>query len=483
MSAAPRRSICFDARSCFCIFRCAIPTTVMRHARLILILVFAATSSQSLCWSCACELSHSGSLAGQSQESKPAAQSTQPQSTGVPTSKPASNPGAALDFLGSYSAPEAVLATETGHTSARPPSATTDRRLAELASDLGKMPAEPAELRRWLIGMLAGANHSPEDWFRIGMAALQAARADSRRLAEFAPSSSWNRRLEAEALASRYPALARTVWRGTLGSAATASAGQRPAQAKAASAEPPGRESGREADYGAGSPADAGRDLARFERLPESPENLYARAHLLIGVSEQSYTNAIVSPQLDARLYALEALAAEDENDEGGALSEYQSGLSKYPESALLHAGLGHLYRERNDLEAARGELIEAWQLDRTDALVGFELGDVELRMGQPGEALALLNQALELDPKLLVARWARGRAYLAAGGAESDQLALQDLQAAESCDRSGTLEHQLSQLYSKLGRTAEAQEAARRSEEQRRTAEQSKRPAAPPRN
>jgi predicted Zn-dependent protease len=221
-------------------------------------------------------------------------------------------------------------------------------------------------------------------------------------------------------------------------------------------------------------------ELELLDQRPESPENLYARARLLLGLSEEAFRRAAASPQIDARLYALQALAAEEENDEGSALAEYQAGLAKYPDSALLRAGLGHLDRERNDLDSARTQLEQSWRLDDTDPLVGFELGDVELRMGNPQSAIAMLNRALGLDPNLLVARWARGRAYLAAGGEGSDLRALEDLTAAESCDRSGVLEHQIAQLDSKLGRTAEAQEAERRSEQQRRAAARIKGPAIP---
>ena len=397
--------------------------------------------------------------------------STASQASGKPAQSPgtgqgkaaATDPGAALDFLGSYSAPQAVLATETGHTSARPPSATTDERLTELASDLGKIPVAPAELRSWLAGMLASPDHSPEDWFRVGTAALEAARADSRRLTELAPSSTWNQRLEAGALASRYPALARSVWDGK---------GRPPAQATAEHAGSGGR--------AAISLTEAHSQLARIDGLPESPENLYARARLLLDVGEQAFVRAASSPQLDARLYALQALAAEDANDEGGALAEYQSGLGKYPDSALLHAGLGHLDRERNDLEGARSQLEQAWRLDPTDALVGFELGDVELRTGNPADAIEMLDRALALDPNLLVARWARGRAYLQAGGERSDQRALDDLTAAESCDRTGVLEWQIAQVDARLGRTGEAEEHRRRSEEQRRALAGTKGPAVP---
>lgn len=436
------------------------PDYVMRRTDLLIIALALclATSWLSAAPQAGGTEASSQNSPGSTATSKPA------ESQGTRQSKSAAtDPGAALDFLGSYSAPQAVLATETGHTSARPPSATTDQRLTELASDLGKVPVAPAELRNWLAGMLTTQDHSPEDWFRIGTGALEAARADSRRLGEIAPSSTWNQRLEAEALASRYPALSKSVWDGK---------GQTPAQVTPERAKSAGRPMI--------SLTEARSELERIDHIPESPENLYNRARLLLSVGEEAFVRAAASPQLDARLYALQALAAEDENDEGGALQEYRSGLAKYPDSALLHAGLGHLERERNDLEPARTELEQAWRLDPTDALVGFELGDVELRIGKPGDAIDMLNHALGLDPNLLVARWARGRAYLAAGGEGSDQRALEDLTAAESCDRTGVLELQIAQVDTKLGRKTEAEDHRRRSEEQRRALAATKGPAVP---
>jgi tetratricopeptide (TPR) repeat protein len=202
---------------------------------------------------------------------------------------------------------------------------------------------------------------------------------------------------------------------------------------------------------------------------------LYRRARLLLEISGVAYKQAAVAPEFDARLFALQALAAEEENDEGAALAEYWAGLAKHPQSGLLHAGLGHLYRERNELAPARAELEQAERLLPSDPLVAFELGDVKLRMGEPAQALETLNRALILDSSLLVARWSRGRAYLALGGEDNDRRALADIEAAASCDASGVLQWQLGQLYAKLGRNQEARQAEQRSLDQRHAAEQQK--------
>jgi tetratricopeptide (TPR) repeat protein len=161
----------------------------------------------------------------------------------------------------------------------------------------------------------------------------------------------------------------------------------------------------------------------------------------------------------------MRALAAEQEDDEAAAMREYNIGLAQDPKSALLHAGLGHVYRQRMDLPSAERELAEAWRLDSSDPAVAFELGDTEQRLGKTQAALELLNQALELDASLLVARWSRAKAYLAMG---DNERALADLEAAAPADSSGDLQWQLARLYRKLGRVDLAAQAEKRSEEQR---------------
>jgi Tfp pilus assembly protein PilF len=431
------------------------------------------------------------SPAAASQALAPAAQSTGQSDSGAKLAQPSSSgkqstdPAGALDFLGSYSAPQAVLATETGHTSSRPPSVAADRRLADLGSDLGELPADPAAARRQVIQTISSGNHSPEEWFRAGTVALGAARADSRRLAESAPDSDWNHRFQSEALAARYPLIARSLWSG--------STAARPLKSGAPAASAPSAEgslvpSNSNADLKVGARSgnatpgataammSSWRDeLSHLDGAAETPETLYRRARLLVTISGAAYKLAEASPTLAARLFALQALAAEEENDEGAAFEEYRAGLAKYPESGLLHAGLGHLYRERNELEPARTELETADGLLPSDPLVAFDLGDVELRMGQPARALEMLNRALDLDSSLLVARWSRGRAYAALGGEENERRALEDLEATVSCDTSGALEWQLGQLYAKLGRDREARAAQQKSLDQRHAAEQLK--------
>jgi len=323
----------------------------------------------------------------------------------------------------------------------------------------------PAEARQWLSRLLVSESETPAVWFAMGGVALEEARENSRRLEELAPDSIWNRKLESEALAVRYPSLAQRVM-ATGTTSTSGNAGNLPPAsnsnqtiAKASSA-------------GENIPAETENPEQVLQRLaasPDSPENFYLRARAALELSKSAYARAARSPSYNAQLRALRALAAEQEHDEAAAIREYRVGLAENPSSALLHAGLGHLYRARSDLELARDELSAASRLDPMDPVVAFELGDVYLRLAQPDRALELLDRALELDAGLLLARWSRGKAYLALGDTER---ALADLEAAAPVDTTGDLQFQLARLYQKLGLLDLAQQAQKRSEEQRKVQE-----------
>jgi tetratricopeptide (TPR) repeat protein len=295
---------------------------------------------------------------------------------------------------------------------------------------------KPREARQWLARLAELQPESAAVWFELGGVALEEARAYSRRLSEVAPNSVWNRRLQAEAVQMRYPVLARNL-----------------------------RESASEASK-EGAELESSEDS--LAGASDSPRQLYLRTRSALRVSEMAYGRAAPSPRFQAYLHAMRALAAEQEDDEAAAMLEYDIGLAQDPESALLHAGLGHLFRRRMDLPSAERELAQAWRLDPSDPLVAFELGDAEQRLGKPEPALELLNQALELDPSLLLARWSRAKTYLALG---DNERALADLEAAAPADSSGELQWQLARLYRKLGRADLAAQAEERSEEQRKAA------------
>ncbi|MGH9541287.1 MAG: tetratricopeptide repeat protein [Terriglobales bacterium] len=350
----------------------------------------------------------------------------------------------ALQFLGAYTAPQAIEATETGHTSAAPPGPGTEARLAELAGDGSD--AEKAASARSVggaasarasvahIARMMAASKTPEQWFAIGSAALSAARASSHALAVAAPTSVWNHSLNQAAVRS--------------------------AEHRAPPNSPP---------TAAANPAAELRKLQALAARPSSPAVLYQQALTALALSDAAFERAAVAPELAARIDGVRALAAEEAGDPAAAARLYRAGLALAPKNAALHAGLGELDREQRRYRAAHAELQTARHLNARDPVIAYELGDVEFRLGQPEAALPLLDQAVaqssSMPSLLLVARWSRARAEVALG---RDEAAVADFQAAASADPGGELQYQLSVVYRKMGRAADAAAALHLSDAQR---------------
>lgn len=328
------------------------------------------------------------------------------------------------------------------HGSAQTP-ALAPREKLWLAAVQSQAQGRTGQARAALEELLQGADASPGIWYALGILALNEARAASQRLAETAPDSQWNRRLKAEAVRGKFPELAERLWPQ---SSAPASSGAHPARqnAVAASAQLLANE----------------RELKAVEESGASPAALYQQSRLARQLSELALNQAAQSPEFRARLVAMRALANEQENDEEGAIRTYRQGLQRDPQSAILHAGLGQLYRHWLDLAGAEKELTLAWQLDPRDALVAYELGDVEQRLQHPQQAVQMLNAALALEPGLLMARWSRARAYLQLN---EPQKALADFAAAEPIDPSGGIDLQMARLYHKMGQADQAAQAEHR--------------------
>jgi Tfp pilus assembly protein PilF len=307
--------------------------------------------------------------------------------------------------------------------------------------------------RRDLMRIISAGESAPEVWFALGSVELKQARSASRRLAQVAPKSVWARKLESQAVAARYPLLAQRLYSSTPRESSSSGAPVIP------SVEP----------VKTAIQTDA--KLHQLEGLPPAPASLYQESVEALRLSELAFEQASRSNRFEEQMCALEALAATEEDDTMAAISEYRGCLKLYPQSAILHAGLGQLLLHQLRLPQAREELAEAWQLDPRDPLVAFNLGDADERLNQPKLALPLLDQALRLDPSLLAARWSRGKAYMELG--EYHQ-AVSDLRAAEATDPTGDLMWQLSRAYLKLGDAQAAREAVERSEEQRKKAQAS---------
>jgi len=340
----------------------------------------------------------------------------------------------------------------------QPPKAHSRRTLIWARAVAEQFMGNLQQARAGLLQLLPANLNLPEVWYALGSNALADARTASRSLDEIAPHSGWNRKLESEALAGRYPELAREIWPRNIPS--PASGKTKPATAAAAT--DPRFVAKLAPDQALVQARSIAASLDSLESEAVSPQALYARARKSLELAELSFDQSARSSAFEAQMDALRALAAEQEDDEKQAMAIYQKGLKRRPDSAVLHAGLGELYRHRLELPQARQELEEASRLDPGDPLAAYELGDVYERLAEPKRALPPLNQALKLDPGLLLARWSRAKAYLALGNLHRAEM---DFKTAAPADPSGEVEWQLSRIYTRLGQPELAREAAQRAE------------------
>jgi tetratricopeptide (TPR) repeat protein len=130
------------------------------------------------------------------------------------------------------------------------------------------------------------------------------------------------------------------------------------------------------------------------------------------------------------------------------ALAEWEAALRLRPGDPLLERERAlTVYASRN--YAAAEPLLTQLAARGGDAEITYFLGDTLLQLQKVDAAIARLETAVRLAPKLLPARATLGRAYLQSGRAPQ---AVPHLKAALSLDEDGSLHFQLMRAYQTTG-------------------------------
>lgn len=141
------------------------------------------------------------------------------------------------------------------------------------------------------------------------------------------------------------------------------------------------------------------------------------------------------------------------------AVKAFQRALDLRPELQGVHLALGELHQGAGDLEAAEKEYgVEAKQWPGS-ALAAYRWGSVLFTRGDLAGGLRELERADVLKPGMPETLLELGRARAANGATQAAENALLQVVNAESEGRLAESAHfQLSQLYRKMNRTAEAE-------------------------
>ncbi len=140
-----------------------------------------------------------------------------------------------------------------------------------------------------------------------------------------------------------------------------------------------------------------------------------------------------------------------------GALIEYRKAVEMAPQQSGTHYLLGNAYWSLSMWDAASEQFRAELANDPGNCLAQWKLGNIVLEQrGDPAEALANVQRALDACPNLMSARVDRARSLVKL---DRPAEAVSDLEAAEKADPAEPSTHfLLAQAYRALGKTQEAQ-------------------------
>jgi len=103
--------------------------------------------------------------------------------------------------------------------------------------------------------------------------------------------------------------------------------------------------------------------------------------------------------------------------DYAGALREYDIALKGMPSNALVWARIGRVHRRLGNWSRFRTSMERAIELDPRDAGILMDLGLTLVQMREYGDAHAVLDRALAIEPDLYEAELWKARARIVAAG------------------------------------------------------------------
>jgi len=146
------------------------------------------------------------------------------------------------------------------------------------------------------------------------------------------------------------------------------------------------------------------------------------------------------------------------------AISEFEAAAKTSPGEPNVYFGLGYLYWKSNQYDQAEVRFQNQLSLDPSNAQALAYLGDIEMKRGNTGKALAHLRQAVQARRGIRIA-------YLDLGAILTDQKRYKDaivvLQRAVQLDPAQADAHyRLGRVYQNMGNRAAAQQELKKVQE-----------------
>jgi len=193
------------------------------------------------------------------------------------------------------------------------------------------------------------------------------------------------------------------------------------------------------------------------QRQPANQEIWYLLGKVHMKLSEQALSKLNEIDANSVWAHEISGEIMESMKNYDGALIEYKKAVEMAPQQAGTHYLLGNAYWSLRMWDAASEQFRAELANDPGNCLAQWKLGNIVLEQrGDPAEALADAQKALDICPNLMSARVDRARALVKL---DRPAEAVRDLEAAEKADPAEPSTHfLLAQAYRALGKTQEAQ-------------------------
>ncbi|HWQ33241.1 MAG TPA: tetratricopeptide repeat protein [Blastocatellia bacterium] len=216
------------------------------------------------------------------------------------------------------------------------------------------------------------------------------------------------------------------------------------------------------AHLAAGHAAEAAKHLDAAATLqPADVDILYHRGRAHLKLSQESYEQMYKADPKSARVHQVLAQSYEESGRDAEAIAEYEAAIRIAPNLPGVRDALGSLYWKNNRMDDAERMFEEELKLDPHNALVMYKAGGMRVERGQPERGLPLLEAAIRQSPDLIDAYYYLGKAQGLLG---QNDAAIANLTKVVAGNPTGQLKesayYQLSRVYRKVGRQAEAQQA-----------------------
>jgi Flp pilus assembly protein TadD len=198
--------------------------------------------------------------------------------------------------------------------------------------------------------------------------------------------------------------------------------------------------------------------LAALQKKPDDPELLFYLGKASGFLSKQSFDRVVSASPESARAHQLLAESYLAQQQIAGAEREYRKALELRPDLRGIHLALGLLALHEGNLDEAEKEFRAEVKLSPGDGEAAWRLGSVLLEKGRTPEALVELERSDKLRPQMVETLYDLGKASALENRLDAAEKAWLEVIALQDAGELAASAHlQLSQLYRKQGKLAEA--------------------------